>query len=89
MRVQLNIEPLLDKEIYSWVIDRFPLISDTNNPVIFKFTNLPSSQKIKPLEYYQIYSITTQNYICMQMYLTPSLTEGNKHRISKQKKVTK
>ena len=43
------------------------MISDRNNCKIIKFANLSSSQKLKLLEYYQIYNITIRNYICMRI----------------------
>ena len=47
--------------------NQFPMISDRNNRKIIKFASLSSSRKLKLLEYYQIYSITIRNYICMRL----------------------
>ena len=41
--------------------------SDINNCKIIKFANLPSSQKLKLLEYHPIYIITIQNNLCMRL----------------------
>ena len=43
------------------------MISDRNNCKIIKLANLSSSRKLKLLEYYQIYSITIRNNICMRI----------------------
>ena len=40
---------------------------DINNCKIIKFANLPSSRKLKLLEYHPIYIITIQNNICMRL----------------------